>query len=241
MRLSREQGCLSELALDEWASGELDAPTRERTRAHLDQCAHCRARHAALERERTEFYEAAPSFDRHARRVRRARASPPRPHRALATAAAAMTVAAAVLVAVFVRSDQTRLKGGPSIAYYVKRGSQVTAGDAATVVRPGDLLRFVYTSDRDRHFALFNRDARSASVYYPAGVDAIAVRAGQAVPLEFSVELDDVPGDESVYALFCSHRFALEPLRAALADTGRLPVPAKCQVDILRLRKEPAR
>lgn len=248
MRLSRPVECVSDLVLDEWASGELDAAARDRTESHIAGCARCRARHEAFEQKRLEFAASAPTFEAHAQRFVPHRAAPRTPvaRRSVgrprgwagAAAAAAMAIAAAAVVATK-SVEQTRLKGGPAIGYFVKRRERAQLGDATTVVHPGDLLRFTYTSDQARYFALFNRDAKSASIYYPAGAHALRVTPGNNVALEFSVQLDDAPGPEEVHALFCEQSFELAPLRAALNDTGRLPISSGCQHRVLVLQKEP--
>jgi hypothetical protein len=242
MRLSRPQECASDLVLDQWASDELEASAREHVERHVATCAHCRARHEVLERERVQFYASAPSFDSHARQFVKKPERQPRPRdvrmRALIGAAAIAAVASLVVLP---ETLGTRLKGGPSIGYFVKRGGQVRPGDAASVLHAGDLLRFTYSSEQDRYLALFNRDSRSVTVYYPTGPHSSRVHAGSRVALDFSVELDDAPGSEHVYALFCAQAFETSPLRAALASTGNLPVPDGCELDTLTLRKEPVR
>ncbi|HKU44314.1 MAG TPA: zf-HC2 domain-containing protein, partial [Polyangiales bacterium] len=137
MRLSAAQECVSDLVLDEWASGELDDAARERTERHVAGCASCRARYASHERVRAEFLAAAPSFESHARRIH-----PQRTHRKLMVGALSVAaLAAAVLLAVLPEPQGTRFKGGPSLGYFVKRGTQVQTGDATTVLRPRDSLR----------------------------------------------------------------------------------------------------
>lgn len=232
MRLSH---CPSVLALEAFANGELDAPVLEHTRAHLAQCERCRARHAQQERERADFYATAPSFEAHAQRF-----VPAKPRRGV-VAGSVIALAAAALLVVLGTPSENRLKGKPSIGFYVKRGDQVRESDGMVSLRPGDLLRFTYSSDRERYFALFDRDQRAASVFYPQSQQAILLHAGRDVPLQFSVELDDTQGVESVHALFCPESFELEPLRAALEKTGRLPVPADCQIDTRMLQREAAR
>ncbi|HTU57370.1 MAG TPA: DUF4384 domain-containing protein [Polyangiales bacterium] len=239
MRLSH---CPSALALEAFANGELEASLHEHTRAHVAECDRCRARHAQQERERAEFYATAPTFEAHAQRF-----IPAKPRRrvvagvVVALAAAAAAAAAATLLAVVGRPSENRLKGSPTIGFYVKRGDRVRESDGMSSLRPGDLLRFTYSSDRERYFALFDRDQRAASVFYPPGERAILLRPGRDVPLQFSVELDDTPGVESVHALFCAESFELEPLRAALQQAGRVPVPAGCQTDTRTLQREAAK
>lgn len=236
MRLNEPADCVSDLVLDEWGSGELDPVTRDQTATHVMTCRSCRARHQQLEDQRAEFYAAAPTFESHARRFVPQRAYARRARLRL-TAGALAAIAAAVALALVPSLRETRLKGGPSLSYFVKRNGQVWSGDAATALQPGDLLRFTYSSERDCYLAVFDRDARSTQVYFPNAASAAFVRAGVAVPLDFSVELDATPGDEHVHALFCDASVELAPLRAALAETGRLPVPAGCRTDALTLRK----
>src|SRR3954464_7024601 len=56
--------CLSNLALDEWLAGELDASAQQRCDRHLAHCPACQARRAQFEREAAQFYAEAPSFIR---------------------------------------------------------------------------------------------------------------------------------------------------------------------------------
>jgi hypothetical protein len=237
MRLSDSADCVSDLELDEWASGELDPMTRDRTAQHVMACSHCRARHQEFERERAEFYAAAPTFESHARRFVPDRVSARRKRAPLLAAAGLAAIAAAVALAVVPDLRETRLKGGPSLGYFVKRDGKVWAGDSGTVLKPGDLLRFTYTSERDSYLAVLDHDARSTQLYFPKAARAAFTPAGVAVALDFSVELDDTPGEESVHALFCDTSVELAPVSAALESTGRLEPPDGCKVDTISVRK----
>jgi hypothetical protein len=256
---------LSELVLDEWAAQELSTLESDRVAQHLATCEDCRERHEALERERHAFLAAAPSFHVHAARfvssagvragVRQAQAEPRPssegqlgPHRVrsaarqsallVASSIAAMAAAAVLVVWVAGPAEQrTNIKGQPHIGWFVKRGNQVRRGQADEPVYPRDELRFVYSSDAPRYFALFNLDARSATVYFPPGANGARVRAGSDLALDFSVELDDQLGTERVWALFCDQSFEVEPLRAALHATRRLPEPPGCTAELVALQK----
>lgn len=253
MRLSRSSECLSDLELDEWASDELEGSMRAQVQMHLASCPRCQTRHEQLELAREQFFAAAPSFESHAERfVKEPRTSRETSSfrglsvrsfvsRRVAVGASLAAAAALALVVALPRDGETRSKGGASIGYFVKRGAQVEQGDAATVLHPGDFIRFTYTTDRDRYFALFDHDPQATVVYYPSGSSAAQVRAGRAVALDFSVELDETLGVERVHAVFCPRPFDLAPLRAALAEAGRLDVPSDCQIDTLTLRKEATR
>jgi hypothetical protein len=104
-------------------------------------------------------------------------------------------------------------------------------------VHPGEQLRFSYTSDTATHLALFGRDARAVTTYYPLDADAPRVEPGRDVALDFGVELDERPGPERIHALFCPQPIALAPMRDALARSGRLPVPPGCHTDVITLDK----
>ena len=245
--VNRAEGCLSEFTLDEWVTGELESSECVRVEAHVASCETCRARHEALEAGRAAFLAAAPTFTAYSMRVtgaqRASRRRPLRasayPQRALLAGSSLAVLAAAALLVVWTGSpsDQTRSKGAPHIGWFVKRGEHVHRGRAGETLYPGDALRFVYSSDAPRYLALFNLDAREASVYYPSTPSAARIDPGTDVALDFSIELDEQLGTERVHALFCEASFQVEPLRAALFDTGRLPERAGCRSELITLNK----
>ena len=220
-QLTRSGACVSDLVLDEWLAGELDAAASEHVVDHVARCERCTARRSERERDREAFLGQAPSFTAHGALISGAA----RPTRARTRArtgwlagAGALALAAGALLLLRTPEDPgTRSKGAAYVGFFVKRGEHVTRGVRGQTVHPGDALRFTYTSVRDAHLALVNVDAHAASVYYPDAAHAAArVRAGSDVPLDFSVELDARLGTERVYALFCAQAFAVEPVRAAL-------------------------
>jgi hypothetical protein len=123
------------------------------------------------------------------------------------------------------------------IGFYVKRGEQVVRGMSGEKVHQGDRLRFTYSSDTASHLGLIYHHARGATTYFPLEARAAAVRPGHDVALDFAIELDADLGVERVFALFCANPIALEPVRAALQATGRLPDLADCTIDIIVLDK----
>jgi hypothetical protein len=230
--------------LDRYVSGELSAAERLVLEAHLSQCAQCCMRQDALLREREAFLARVPSWD--AFRVAREtpRASVARPRRARRwLAAASIGLAASALLGLLVREPPpaVRLKGGgPRLSVFVKHGQAVTLAEDATRVRPGDLLRVAYSTPIGREFALLHRDARTATVYYPASASKTqAIAAGHEVPLDFSIELDAQPGPEQLYGLFCDRPTPLAPLLAALRRGDDPRPPAHCQLEHVRLTKLP--
>lgn len=233
MPLQRAEGCLTDLTLDAWSSGELNAQARERALSHVATCEHCRLRRAQLEAVREEFYAAAPSFSAHTRLTRPKRGQ----HFSAGILSLALAAAIALIFTPALRPG-TRQKGGPSLGYFVKRGGHVFEGDRDTALRPGDLIRFTYSTREPRYLALFGWDSESASIYFPTNNERAArVQSSTDVGLDFSVELDAAHSDEQVHALFCHGSYELRPLLATLRDTGQLPVPPDCQKLSLTLHK----
>jgi len=249
-QLNQSTECVSNLELDEWQAHELSALNEQRVIQHVAHCERCRSRRAAQLRDQAAFFAAAPSFREHAERFvtdaapgSRSRSEPAAKvgasHTAIGvwgTAAALAALISLMLVPTTPRS--TRAKGEPHLGFFVKRADAVSRGANGDTVYPNDLIRLVYTSDRSYYLAIFNVDARAATVYFPGAAQAKQVLAGNDMPLDFSVQLDEQLGSERVYAVFCSAAFPVEPLRAALAATHELPqLPAGCHRDLMTLNK----
>jgi hypothetical protein len=239
-QLNHNADCVSNLEFDEWHAGELDAEDQQRAALHVAQCQRCRSRRDVLERERAAFFAAAPSFRDHARQFEGV-APPARRVSRLAIGGAGAVAAAAALVGLLLLPAQqpaaTRPKGEPHLGFFIKRDQQISRGRNGATVHPDDLIRFVYSSDRSYYFALFNLDARAATIYFSDHGEAARVSAGNDVALDFSVQLDGQLGTERVIALFCPDPFAVEPLRARMAS-GELPPPAAgCHRDVITLKK----
>jgi hypothetical protein len=244
MSLSKHTTCITDLRFDRFHAGELSGADERSLRTHLSSCARCGLRCDLLERQRTAFYLRAADWQSFAAR----RAAPPTDkRRAFGRGArwAVLSAAAALAVALFVRPapdervPSVRSKGGPALGFYVKQGEQVRRGASGERVRPGELVRFVYSVDRPAYFALLHSDTARASIYFPTGLHASAVEPGRDVALDFAIRLDSQLGAERVYGLFCAEPITLEPLRAQLETIGDLPSIAGCQVDRLVLHKEP--
>jgi hypothetical protein len=237
--LNLPSGCVSDLVLDEWMTGELDAARGTQVESHLEHCPRCKDRRAVFAEAQRAFLDAAPSFDAHAAHVGRRARPGLRATRRWPWLGAALAASMIALLALWPATEpSTRSKGGPHIGFFVKRGDRVTSGQSGEAVRPGDRLRFTYSSDRARYLALFNRDRRGAAIYYPSGTQAAHVAAGSGVALDFSIELDDSLGPERIYAVFCPSPFELEPMRTALMRSSDLAAPAGCHIDIAEITKE---
>ena len=234
----RPDGCISDLRFDHWLAGELDGAQVSELEGHVSSCARCAGRKRELEQQQAEFLAAAPA-------LRSGRGTVTRTRRTwLAPAAGGLALAAAVLLAVLPKGSEapgTRRKGGERIGFFVKRGELVARGQSGERVRPGDSLRFTYSSSEPRYLAILSLDgAQHASVYFPEGARAQQLPAGADSALPSSVELDDVLGTERIMGLFCEAAIELEPVRARLAREGAgFVTPAGCLKHELTIVKEP--
>lgn len=245
LRRTRGGGCLSDLALDRLVCGESSQADERRARVHIETCARCRERRAAIVADQKEFSTtrgaSAPNFTVRKRRARVV------PFRYVGPASAALALAAGVLIWLRARSADveeygTRLKGGGRLSFFVARGEDTHRGSAGEVLRAGDRVQFVVALTEPRHVAVLSRDGRgSASVFFPQAPRAERVDAGPAVRLPSSTALDDAPDREDVYGLLCRSAVELEPIRAELQSSGRLSPPPDCEVDSIHWLKEPRR
>ena len=240
LRLRQEH--VSDLAFDQLLGASAEPAQRAGIEAHLAGCMRCSLRYDALVAQREGFLARVPSWQAMREQQAGVRRRKLRPWLwgggAALAASVALGVGLGLGLGAGVQPLGVRSKGGPRIGAYVKHGEQVERADDGSVVRPGDYVRFTYSSDEPVHFALLNRDARRTTTYFPQSAETEAMAAGHDVALDFSIKLDGEPGREQVHALFCRRPQALEPLRAALQATGRLPSLPDCRVDVLTLEKK---
>jgi hypothetical protein len=245
MRIGRTDACISDLRLDAWLAQNLADQEARALRAHLSGCARCQSREALLREEREQFGAAHPelpawlapqSGDADLTQVAASKL------RARGSAwLAGLAVAAACLLAfIALPRASVRTKGSDYLSFYVKRGEAVHRGRLGEQVRRGDRLRFAYTASSPRYLAILSLDgARRASVYHPATAQAERVEPGSEVLLPSAVELDEAPGEERIYAVFCDQPPQLERLRAELAaKQTRFAAPADCTLDQIVVVKE---
>jgi Putative zinc-finger len=233
---SRPDGCVTDLKFDAWFAHELASAARAELDAHVDGCARCRNRRAALSAEREAFLALQPHPQP------RASSAAPYPGR-LAFGTAALAAAAAIALSLWPSEPriepQVRTKGSAHLGFFVQRGGVSVRGVPGQAVHPGDRISFVYTSERPVYLAVYARDAEgTASVYFPAAATAQALPRAHDEVLETSVELDRVIGPETVFALFCDRGFQVAGPRRTLAATGALAKPPGCRIDTLTWNKE---
>jgi hypothetical protein len=209
-----EDGCLSDLALDQLITGDDKGTPHEREcRAHLAQCRACVDRFARLEREAAVFRAAHPRLGSAPRRV---------PSRRSRWIAGMLTVAGAVAAIALFRApapSEVRLKGGAiDLEVFAKgRGAAVAPLLAGGAVHPGDALRFRLTAHRAGYAGIVSVDgARRAQSYGVAGEWLYPVAANEPVLLDGSIVLDGVLGREELLVFLCRGRLATDRLVRAV-------------------------
>jgi hypothetical protein len=237
------EGCLSSFRIDQLVAAELAPGIARAARDHLAGCARCRTRLAAVESER-EVFASAPPPPIPAAVTLGARTAPSRNPRRLWWLAAPALVAAAVLVWVArprAREDSegVRTKGAGHLELFVEHGGAIRAAEPREVVAPGDRLQLAYSTSQAQFLAIVGVDTTgSAEVYYPSSDTAAPISTGEHVTIDRSIVLDETPGDETIYGLFCARPVALgaalDELRARAQVNG-------CTVETLRLEKRVAR
>jgi hypothetical protein len=151
-------------------------------------------------------------------------------------------LAAAASLALWLSSGEeasewaTRSKGAARIDFFVKSNDGVRRGTPGEVVRGGDALRFVVPRAESRYVVILGRDSRGvSSVYFPAGregerVPASAEPVGSGLALPSSVVLDDAPGSERLYAVFCEQPAPVAELARELERSGRIAAREGCEL-----------
>lgn len=249
MKVERTRGaeCLSDLAFDQWRAGEYEGHNPQ---PHVDSCPRCAARLLTIDADRESFRSQIPAFVLPARRPQ-----PGLKHkfRRWLAPGLPLLVAAAVLL-LWIRSGHhdevsppantngpvqgTRLKGGPSIGYYIKSGTQVQLGEDHSHLVPNDAVRFTYSSSDDHYLVIASRDGANAiSIYYAEGEHGAFVEKGSNTLLSESVILDNVLGKERVYGFFCEHSVSVAAVRAALTTNKVRPLIEGCSVSTLQWEK----
>jgi hypothetical protein len=128
----------------------------------------------------------------------------------------------------------------------------VREGGPGEQVAPGDSLRFgLNPSSAGRQAAILSRDGQGqVNVYFPDPAQRPSPMAMARAPitedglLPYSIRLDAVLGNETIYLLLCGAPLELAPLRAQLAAAGSVApdwprlLPASCTVESLVIMKQ---
>jgi hypothetical protein len=204
-----ENPCPSDLLLDRYLAGELEAGEREVLERHLAGCEACGER-VQERRAELEGYKARPELPSDAAAVLRRWAAAGaqkaaegeglgvegRPRRSAAPImkrlwvwgpSLAAAAAAAVLVVILLprqaappgEGDGLRIKGSFAIGAFLRRDGAVSRARSGQVFHPGDQLRFSYASRRDGYLCLVGLDAKKVVTVYHPWDAASAPRVVQ--------------------------------------------------------------
>ena len=100
----------------------------------------------------------------------------------------------------------------------IGRRCSISSHDGACL-RPGDALRFVVRPGQSRHLLIISIDgAGQSTVYHPYGAAASGPAPANGVALPGSIELDNAPGPERIYALFSDAPVAADAVRSGLTE-----------------------
>jgi hypothetical protein len=231
-------GHVSALALDALALGALDEAEATAVRAHLAGCSACRADHEAAAALRAEF---ATRVLPHGLPVRRPRRWP-------WLAIPAIAAAVVLVLALWPRAappPALAIKGGASWQVFAHRAGQTFPVHDGTELAAGDRIRFVVVPDGAMYLIVVSVDGGGAiTVYHPYGGDQSAAIEGDRIELAGSIELDDAPGPERIYALLSDRPIAADAVRSRLHDvadggvaairgTRTLALPVRAQLSLV--------
>lgn len=230
-------GCISDLQFDKRRAGELSGQAEQQLDQHLATCSRCSQRQQQLAADAERFLE---QFPTPPAVTTAPRSLVSKRRQWLAVASTGLAAAAALLL--WLRSPDgepgTRSKGSAQLSFFVKHAGQVTPGVSGQRVFAGDQLRFTVTTSKPQQLAILGRDSTGATfVYHSAAGASAPLDVGRDVALASSVELDDAPGTEAFWAIFCDKAFSVDPLRATLASTGTLRELPGCSIETLELVK----
>jgi len=223
---TRSDDCLSDLRLDELSAGELGGAERAAALAHLESCAACPQRLAALDGTRARIGGSKlPPL---------AGSSVPRRWGPWLGAAVASAGIIAFLVVPRGGPSPTRTKGATQLGFFVTGAEGTRVGAPGEIVHPGDTLTFTVSAPAATHVAILSRDgAGKASVYHPE----VAVVAGRGTLLPTATVLDETLGTERIVAVFCEGAIDVEPLRLSLARGEPSAAPEGCHAETVTIEK----
>jgi hypothetical protein len=219
----RNDACPSDLALDRLRIGEL-APTSAAA-AHVDACARCAARLAALRAADAHAFAddglvARLASDARSRARAQAREGTRRLRVAMPLWSGLLAAAAVLLVWVHGRppvAPALRSKGRSALDLVVRRADgHVEPVVAGTLLHADESLRFIVSTDEAGYLAIVGADARQAvTAYLPATGLARPIAAGPRQVIDGSVVLDDAPGAERMIAVVCARPLPVDAVTAA--------------------------
>jgi hypothetical protein len=211
---------IKDVQLERYLAGDLEAEARGRLEAVLAESEADRARLAELRADSAAFLVKHPPGPLVARYEQESRRGWRRWPALVAPLVAAL--AAVVLVVVWPGEPPYSVKGGVALKVHRKQGEGSAPVEPGGAVAPGDVVSFEVKVGEGGYVAVLGRDAAGAvTVYYPHGGTEAVPYAVESPLLPAAIELDEVKGEEVVYALYSPRPFALgwavEALRAGRA------------------------
>lgn len=246
----RGPSCPPAFELEALSAGEAVHPE---IRSHVEGCADCGAQVQALSAEAEAFLKARPTERLLGQLDRRAHSTVPARRLGWLIPALGVLVPLVAVLIVFGGfrgdgdDDGVAYKGG-KLRVVVARGPGRTAQEvlgADARVRAGDVLRFQFDAEQAGHLLILELDGKGqASVFHPfGGMKSAPIAAKEKEFLPGSVELDDAPGPEFLFAVFAPRPLDAAPLLDALRVQSGRPEPTLscegCSVSMLRLQKAP--
>ncbi len=210
-----DRGHLSSPELDLLRVDGLASSEAEVARAHLAGCPRCQARAQELDAAAARFEQIrAPAWQ-----AIEARAARPRLRDLMRWLVPLAAAAAAVMVMMVAApwDRGPRVKGGPMLQVFALHQGQTRELRTGEKVVPGDRIRFAADGAGAAYLLVLSLDGRGrATAFVPFdGARSLPLAEGrQALP--DSVELDDAPGPERLFAFFSREPLEAAPLRAAL-------------------------
>jgi hypothetical protein len=192
-------------------------------RQHVSSCLSCQEKLRTRRQWRQHFDSAV--FPRSADRIGM-RSTPRRGRIWLAAPALA---AATIIVAIVSRRPPAQtvrelsVKGGPALEVFVRREDHAVRVNDGDVLRPRDRLRFVVDSAALRYLLIASVDgAGKVTVYFPfQGAASGPVGDPSRWQVPGSIELDDTPGPERIFALYSRTPISAESVARALSELAR--------------------
>lgn len=246
---------LSSETLDLLLLSALAEDERHKARAHLEGCGSCKQRWTQLEEDSGRFTKfvlprTLPQVEAKVAQVSlwdRLRRHTRLLYPAMALGAAAVLV---VVVTPRVAGDADRagmeeplygLKGGARVEVVAQQGDAQRPVTDETVLTEGDRIRFLVEPAGAPFLLLASQDGEGAfTVYFPYGGSHSASLSEGFVELPGSIELDDAPGPETLFAVFSSEPVDASLVQAALRDGRELAaLPAVVEVLEKRFQKGP--
>ncbi len=244
--MSKNEGCLSDFALDRLRTGELNGSADAvPAGAHLRGCDRCQGRLREMDAV------VPPRFDFSDVAVHVPARAPRRTWRGWLRGLWLLPIAATVVVAALVprRPPDARSKGGAwQLGVFAQYPSgRVEAISPGAALAPGDRLRFQVSAPEDGFVSVISLDARRAvTPFAPAAGEMTAVHPGRQL-LEAAVRLDDALGPERLLLVACSRplplnqvisagRAALDAAGGSAAQVAGLDLP--CAQSTFWIRKE---